>query len=138
RPGLRLVTPPLAAGLAEAQLALGAAPAARQADRFHGPFNAAEFPLGAAVAQVLDTYIVAVAADGGLVLVDQHAAHERLTHEALREQFLTGGVRAQPLLLPAVVDLPAPQVACLLERVLELSRLGLELEAFGPGAVLVR
>jgi len=99
---------------------------------------APEFPLGAAVAQVLDTYIIAVASDGGLVLVDQHAAHERLTHEALREQALAGGVRAQKLLLPAVVDLPPAQAARLLERAGELSRLGLELEAFGPGAVLVR
>jgi hypothetical protein len=64
-------------------------------------------PLGAPLAQVLDTYIIAIAADGALVLVDQHAAHERLTHEALRAQFHAGGVRAQPLLLPAVVDLPA-------------------------------
>jgi DNA mismatch repair protein MutL len=150
RPGLRLVYPAPAAGsgFAEARLPLEAVPAARvlpAPDRFHGPFAAAsaaqpapEFPLGAAVAQVLDTYIIAVAADGGLVLVDQHAAHERLTHEALREQVLAGGVRAQPLLLPAVVDLPPTQVARLLERTAELSRLGLELEAFGPGAVLVR
>jgi DNA mismatch repair protein MutL len=90
------------------------------------------------VAQVLDTYIIAVAADGGLVLVDQHAAHERLTHEALREQALGGAVRAQPLLLPAVVDLPPARAAGLLERAGELARLGLELEPFGQGAVLVR
>jgi DNA mismatch repair protein MutL len=49
-------------------------------------------PLGAAVAQVLDTYIIAVAADGTLILVDQHAAHERLTHEAIRTRMLDGGV----------------------------------------------
>ena len=149
RPGLRLVHPPPAArtGFAEAQLPLTAPPAARvlsAPDRFHGPFTAAaaqpapEFPLGAAVAQVLDTYIVAVAADGGLVLVDQHAAHERLTQETLRAQALSGGVRSQKLLLPAVVDLPPTQVSRLLERGDELFRLGLELEAFGPGAVLVR
>ena len=150
RPGLRLVypTPAATTGFAEARLPLEAAPAARvlsAPDRFHGPFAAApaaqpapEFPLGAAVAQVLDTYIIAVAADGGLVLVDQHAAHERLTHEALREQVLAGGVRAQPLLLPAVVDLPQTQAARLLEHAADLRRLGLDLEAFGPGAVLVR
>jgi len=97
-----------------------------------------EQPLGAAVAQVLDTYILAVAADGALVLVDQHAAHERLTHEAIRAQMLDGGVRAQPLLLPAVVDLPQADAARLLARAQEFSTLGLELEAFGPGAVLVR
>ena len=55
---------------------------------------------------MLDTYVIAVAATASLVLVDQHAAHERLTHEALRAQMLAGGVRSQPLLLPAVVDLP--------------------------------
>ncbi|MEJ0016389.1 MAG: DNA mismatch repair endonuclease MutL [Acetobacteraceae bacterium] len=122
-------------GMAEAQLGFGAAPAARmlpaaQPDSDH--------PLGAPVAQVLDTYVIAVASDGSLVLVDQHAAHERLTHEALREQMLAGGVRTQPLLLPAVVDLPAPDAARLLARQDELARLGLEIEAFGPGAVMVR
>ena len=73
-----------------------------------------------------------------LVLVDQHAAHERLTHEAIRAQMLDGGVRAQPLLLPAVVELPSSDAARLLAHAGELARLGLELEAFGPGAVLVR
>ncbi len=149
RPGLRLVHPqPPQAGFSEARLPLNAAPAARvlsAPDRFHGPFTAAPasqptpaFPLGAAVAQVLDTYILAVAADGGLVLVDQHAAHERLTHEALRDQVLSGTVRSQPLLMPAVVDLPSAQAARLLERAEDLARLGLDIEAFGPGAVLVR
>ena len=82
---------------------------------------------------MLDTYIIAVAADGSLVLVDQHAAHERLTHEAIREQMLDGGVRSQPLLLPAVVDLPPADVARLLARADDLARLGLELEEFGSG-----
>ena len=71
-------------------------------------------------------------------MVDQHAAHERLTHEALREQALAGAVRVQPLLLPAVVELPTGDVHRLLSRGPELARLGLELEGFGPGAVLVR
>jgi len=151
RPGLHLTPPrppvPNAqpGGLAEAQLALATAPSARvltPPDRFHGPFTAeapvADFPLGAPVAQVLDTYIIAVAADGSLVLVDQHAAHERLTHEAIRAQMLEGGVRSQPLLLPAVVDLPPADAHRLLARAAELARLGLEIEAFGPGALLVR
>jgi DNA mismatch repair protein MutL len=144
RPGLRLLppapVPPPPVGFAEATLPLAAAPAARPAAPLaSAPASLpAEFPLGAAVAQVLDTYIIAVAADGSLVLVDQHAAHERLTQEALREQALAGGVRAQPLLLPAVVDLPPGQAAAVLARAAELARLGLELEAFGPGAVLVR
>ena len=123
------------AGLADMQLPLAAAPAARVLPQ---TVPSPEHPLGAPVAQVLDTYILAVAADGSLVLVDQHAAHERLTHEAIRAQMLEGGVRSQPLLLPAVVDLPDGDVARLTGRAEELARLGLELEAFGPGAIMVR
>jgi DNA mismatch repair protein MutL len=122
-------------GMAEAPLAFGASPAARMLPVAE---PRPEHPLGAPVAQVLDTYVIAVAADGSLVLVDQHAAHERLTHEALREQMLDGGVRSQPLLLPAVVDMPPADASRLLARCDELHRLGLEIEAFGPGAVMVR
>jgi DNA mismatch repair protein MutL len=122
-------------GIAETQLAFGAAPAARTVPAAEPD---ADHPLGAPVAQVLDTYVIAVASDGSLVLVDQHAAHERLTHEALREQMLDGGVRTQPLLLPAVVDMPPADASRLLARGDELARLGLEIEAFGPGAVMVR
>lgn len=100
--------------------------------------QAAAHPLGAAVAQVLDTYIIAVAADGSLVLVDQHAAHERLTHERLREQFLSGSIRGQRLLVPDVVELPRGQVDVLVSRQEMLAKLGIELEAFGGTAVLVR
>jgi DNA mismatch repair protein MutL len=102
------------------------------------PASAEDYPLGAAVAQVLDTYIIAVAADGTLILVDQHAAHERLTHEAIRTRMLDGGAAGQPLLLPAVVDLPEADAARLLARAEDLAQLGLEIESFGPGAVLVR
>jgi DNA mismatch repair protein MutL len=122
-------------GMAEAQLGFGASPATRM---LAATEPRAEHPLGAPVAQVLDTYVIAVAADGSLVLVDQHAAHERLTHEALREQMLDGGVRTQALLLPAVVDLPVADASRLLARADELGRLGLEIEAFGAGAVMVR
>jgi DNA mismatch repair protein MutL len=121
--------------LAEAQLPLHAEPFARMLAR---PAERSPHPLGAPVAQVLDTYVIAVAADDSLVLVDQHAAHERLTHEAIRTQMLDGGVRTQPLLLPAVVDLPVADASRLLARTDELGRLGLEIEAFGPGAILVR
>jgi DNA mismatch repair protein MutL len=102
------------------------------------PGAAQDYPLGAAVAQVLDTYIIAVAADGTLILVDQHAAHERLTHEAIRTRMLDGGAPGQPLLLPAVVDLPEADAIRLLARATDLAQLGLEIESFGPGAVLVR
>ncbi len=122
-------------GMAETQLAFGAAPAARMLPTAE---PRADHPLGAPVAQVLDTYVIAVASDGSLVLVDQHAAHERLTHEALRQQMLDGGVRTQPLLLPAVVDLPHADAARLLARGEDLAQLGLEIEPFGPGAIMVR
>ena len=121
--------------LGEAQLPLAAAPAARF---WPAPAALPEHPLGAPVAQVLDTYVIAVASDGALVLVDQHAAHERLTHEALKDEMLAGGVRSQPLLLPAVVELPPADAARLLAQADALARLGLEIEGFGAGAVLVR
>jgi DNA mismatch repair protein MutL len=157
-PALRLVASrpawaasALRAGFAEPQLPLAAAPAARRmapAEPQPSPSPAAPHPLGAAVAQVLDTYILAVTADGSLVVVDQHAAHERLTEEALREQMLSGPgergpgkigqVESQPLLLPAVVELAPAAVARLLAEAADLARLGLVLEGFGAGAVLVR
>ena len=135
---LSLAPPP---GAPMVQRALGLAapppgmPAPREVPAERGP---EAHPLGRAVAQILDTYIVAEAADGALVLVDQHAAHERLTHEALAAQLVEGGVRAQPLLLPAVVDLPAGDAERLLGAAEMLARLGLEIEGFGAGAVLVR
>jgi DNA mismatch repair protein MutL len=140
RPGFALRPPPAAPppGLAEPRLALGAAPAARMLAPPEPATADPAHPLGAPLAQLLDTYILAVAADGALVLVDQHAAHERLTHEALRSQLLAGGVRSQTLLLPIVVDLARHEAAALMARADALSRLGLELEAFGPGAVMLR
>jgi DNA mismatch repair protein MutL len=136
-------------GFAEAQLPLGAGPGARPfgADTGTAAWDAttppvapptASHPLGAPVAQLLDTYIVAATADESMVLVDQHAAHERLTHEALRVQFLDGTIASQTLLLPAVVDLPSADAARLADAAPELARLGLALESFGPGAILVR
>jgi DNA mismatch repair protein MutL len=122
-------------GFAEAQLPLAAAPSARF---WPAPVTLPDHPLGAPVAQVLDTYVIAVASDGSLVLVDQHAAHERLTHEALKEEMLAGGVRSQPLLLPAVVELPPADAARLLAQAAALAKLGLEIEGFGGGAILVR
>jgi DNA mismatch repair protein MutL len=126
---------PAARGFAEAELALLAPPAARQFDPTLEPES---HPLGAPVAQILDTYVLAVAADGALVIIDQHAAHERLTEERLRAEFQAGAVATQPLLVPVVVDLSPADAARLLAQADWLARLGLEIEAFGPGAVLVR
>lgn len=130
---------------AEALLPLAAPPASRQIVPAAAPAESAtteraapEYPLGAAVAQVLDTYILALTGDGTMVVVDQHAAHERLTQERLAQEWAAGGVRAQPLLLPAVVELTAAEAARLLAEAAALARLGLEIEAFGPQAVLVR
>jgi DNA mismatch repair protein MutL len=122
-------------GFADTQLPLAVAPSARF---WPAPAPLPEHPLGAPVAQVLDTYVIAIASDGSLVLVDQHAAHERLTHEALKDEMLAGGVRSQPLLLPAVVEMPPSDAARLLAQADALARLGLEIEGFGGGAVLVR
>ena len=139
-PPLRL-HPPVAPrpGVAEAQLPWDLPPAARTHIDAASPSTPGDdFPLGAAVAQVLDTYVLAVAADGSLVLVDQHAAHERLVHESLRTEHAGDGIRVQPLLLPAVVDLPSDAVGCLAGAAPALRHAGLHLEPFGPGAVLVR
>ena len=120
------------------QRSLGLAPAAQPLATLQRERAPEHHPLGRAVAQILETYVIAEAPDGALVLVDQHAAHERLTHEALNNQLIEGGVRAQPLLLPAVVDLPAADAQRLIDHSETLARLGLEIEGFGGGAVLVR
>ena len=94
-------------------------------------------PLGVARGQVAATYIVAEAEDG-LVLVDQHAAHERLVLERMRRALAGGTIAAQALLLPEVVELDEPACDRLEARIGELSDLGLELERFGARAMLVR
>ncbi len=94
-------------------------------------------PLGVARAQVHETYIVAQTADG-MVIVDQHAAHERLVYEKMKQQLAASGVTAQALLVPEVVELDEAGVARLLARTGELAELGLVIEAFGAGAVMVR
>ena len=98
--------------------------------------SAADRPLGEARAQLHGTWIVAEAADG-VVLVDMHAAHERIVYERLKAQ-LDDGVARQTLLMPAVVELEEAMVARLVEARDTLLRLGLELEGFGAGGVLVR
>jgi DNA mismatch repair protein MutL len=96
-----------------------------------------ELPLGLARAQLHDTYIVAQTADG-IVIVDQHAAHERLVMERIKAQLADNGVATQMLLLPEVVELDEASAARLTARAAELAELGLVLEGFGTGAVVVR
>ncbi len=94
-------------------------------------------PLGAARAQLHSTYVVAQTADG-VVIVDQHAAHERIVMERLKAELGNKGVARQMLLLPEVVELDPAAVDRLAGRAGELAELGLVLEAFGEGAVVVR
>ena len=99
--------------------------------------GAIDHPLGAARAQVHETYIVSQTRDG-LVIVDQHAAHERIVYERLKAAMEQSGVARQILLIPEIVELDEADVARLLARAEELARYGLVIEAFGPGAVAVR
>jgi DNA mismatch repair protein MutL len=96
-----------------------------------------ETPLGMARAQLHGTYILAETAKG-IVLVDQHAAHERLVYERMKEALAARGVARQALLLPEVVELDEAAAARLAARAAELAEFGLVLEPFGPGAVVVR
>ncbi|TMV04815.1 DNA mismatch repair endonuclease MutL [Ruegeria sediminis] len=99
--------------------------------------QAERLPLGAARGQVHENYIIAQTADG-MVIVDQHAAHERLVYEKLKRQLAENGVAAQALLIPEIVDLSDGDRARLMEAADDLSRLGLTVEPFGGGAVAVR
>jgi DNA mismatch repair protein MutL len=101
------------------------------------PSDAPRYPLGVARGQVAATYIVAEAEDG-LVIVDQHAAHERLVLEQMRRASGGGPVTRQALLMPEVVELDEPDCDRLEAAAAELAELGLEIERFGPAAMLVR
>ena len=129
------------AGLAEAAAAFQAPlqPMARTESESDAAVEVAaqHYPLGAARGQLHETYVVAQT-DDGIVIVDQHAAHERLVLERMTAQMAASGVERQMLLLPDVVELDEADVTRLSERAAELVELGLVLEAFGPGAVIVR
>ena len=98
---------------------------------------APDFPLGTARGQVHENYIIAQTATG-MVIVDQHAAHERLVYEKLKRQMAENGVAAQALLIPEIVDLSASDCARLLEVAEDLARFGLGIEPFGGSAIAVR
>jgi DNA mismatch repair protein MutL len=129
--------PPAQASVWDAHQAYAPQPAARGDTASQAPPQAASFPLGVARGQVAATYIVAEAEDG-LVLVDQHAAHERLVLERMRKAMAHGGVARQAMLLPEVVELDETACDRLEARSAELAEMGLELERFGARAVLVR
>jgi DNA mismatch repair protein MutL len=120
--------------VAEARALFDQAPAAR-AEAATAPVP--RFPLGVARGQVAATYIVAEAEDG-LVIVDQHAAHERLVLERMRRANDGGVAARQAVLIPEVVELDEPDCDRLEAATSELSDLGLDIERFGPTAMLVR
>ncbi len=135
---------PLSAGMAERSIAYNA-PVAVPAPAFGASAPAPapvgettpDLPLGIARAQLHETYIVAQTKDG-IVLVDQHAAHERLVYERMKEALANGGVKRQTLLIPEIVELDEADAARLVAKADELAELGLTVESFGPGAVAVR
>jgi DNA mismatch repair protein MutL len=94
-------------------------------------------PLGAARTQIHETYIVSQTRDG-LIIVDQHAAHERIVYERLKASLARNGVQRQILLIPEIVEMDEAVVERLLARADELGSFGLAIESFGPGAVAVR
>ncbi len=94
------------------------------------------FPLGIAIAQLFNTYILSQTEEG-LIIVDQHAAHERLTYEALKNRAIHDGVKSESLLIPVVVELSSAQVQTIDQLISELSNLGFQIQSFGPKAVQI-
>jgi DNA mismatch repair protein MutL len=124
-------------GLAEAAAQFMAPLAQPSARTEEAIVNGQRYPLGVARAQLHETYIVAQT-DEGVVIVDQHAAHERLLHEKLKHQLEADGIKRQALLLPEVVEIGEDGARRLTQRSAELAELGLVVEPFGLGAVVVR
>jgi len=130
-------------GLAEAAAAYHAplsnldAPPGAIAERIDADSVEASYPLGVARGQLHETYIVAQTGDG-IVIVDQHAAHERLVHERIKRGMEDRGVARQGLLIPEVVELDEAAAARITARADELKAMGLVVEPFGPGAVMIR
>jgi DNA mismatch repair protein MutL len=140
KPHYRSATSPRAFGFAEDGQAPLAHVGSPSADPYAGSDDSAaavEYPLGAARAQLNDTFIIAETEDA-LVIVDQHAAHERLVYERLKQSFANGGLSRQLLLIPEVVELDAESADRLCAAAQDLERLGLVVEPFGAAAIIVR
>ncbi len=128
----------MAAFQAQAPMAgFAEAPSARFAPVDNVPVAETAHPLGAARAQLHENYIIAQTATG-MVIVDQHAAHERLVYERLKRQMADSGITAQALLIPEIVELSVTDAARLLEVAPDLAQIGLTVEPFGGNAVAVR
>ncbi|MFY0619910.1 DNA mismatch repair endonuclease MutL [Shimia sp.] len=128
---------PMTPGFADLSEAYSARVDTGETEMSQGDAPAEGLPLGAARAQVHENYIVAQT-QTGMVIVDQHAAHERLVYEKLKHQMAENGVAAQALLIPEIVELSEGDCARIMTVAEELSQLGLTLEAFGGGAIAVR
>jgi DNA mismatch repair protein MutL len=122
---------------AQAAFEVGEPAADARVESFEPAAELIERPLGAARAQVHETYIVAQTRDG-LVIVDQHAAHERIVYERMKAAIGKAGVGRQILLIPEIIEMDEADAARLAARAGELARFGLVIEPFGPGAVAVR
>ncbi|MGB8056234.1 MAG: DNA mismatch repair endonuclease MutL [Pseudolabrys sp.] len=139
-PGFASIGDGAAAGFAEAAQTvfdIGEPAADAAVARFEPAADQLDRPLGAARAQVHETYIVAQTHDG-LVIVDQHAAHESIVYERMKAAIEKSGVARQILLIPEIVELDESDAARLAARADELAQFGLVIETFGPGAVAVR
>ena len=122
----------------QARMVEGASEAQDHATRVDDvPYAATEGRLGAARAQLHKTYIIAETSDG-LTLIDQHAAHERLVMEQMKSALSEGTVASQALLLPEVVELPPEQIEAMTAHLEQLAEMGLTVDGFGDGAVIVR
>ncbi len=144
RPDSRTIPTPMrgasALGFAEAAQAafdVGNPAADARVDVAEAAPDLLDRPLGAARAQVHETYIVAQTREG-IVIIDQHAAHERIVYERLKAALAKSGVARQILLIPEIVELDEADVERITARADELARFGLAIESFGPGAVAVR
>ena len=128
-------------GLAEAMQApfdaIDTPSADASAARLPPPPEAIEKPLGAARAQLHETYIVTQTKDS-IIIVDQHAAHERIVYERLKSALKNGGVKRQGLLIPEIIEVGDDEAAELADHSVDLAELGLVLEPFGQGAIIVR